>query len=199
MGTTYKGLYLPSTSETAWTASINANFTTIADALALDRFVFLPASDGLSSADAAAANVGGTFPSAIAGFSLANAATSGAYWTFCMPADASDDVITIRPAWVPGSTDPAAHSVQWSVELKSIYASGVGSTVSAAGGTLTLTGVAAARTADTFVLETGTTTSTNRSAGDIIRLNLSRIGADAADTYVGSVKLVGVRIDYATG
>lgn len=43
---------------------------------------------------------------------------------------------------------------------------------------------------------TGGQTSTGRAAGDLFRMEVQRIGADVADTYVGVVNLLGLIVSY---
>jgi hypothetical protein len=136
----------------------------------------------------------GTPPNAIDGVQLADGLTSGAYCNFIMPVDVITGTVTVRPMWAPGATDGTAHTVRWQMNIKVLNAADV----TAAGTTVTWTGVSAARTVNVEVLETGqVSTGVSPVAGDRVRLEIQRLGADGADTYVGAVNLLGVRIDYA--
>lgn len=136
----------------------------------------------------------GTNPDAVPVLTLADAATSGGVWTFAVPHDWASGVLTAQPIWAPGSTDAVAHTVRWSLDVKALAAA---ADVTAAGTTTNFTGTSAARTANLVVKDTATSTGVTPAAvGDLIRLNLRRIGADGADTYVGVVNLLGVLITY---
>jgi hypothetical protein len=161
----------------------------------ITRSIFLNA-DNAKLADTVAAtfaNIGAApdFTSVVA---YADAATQGAIWNFQVPLDWASGVITIQPVWSPGATDAVAHTVRWSYIAKTIAA---GSTVTAAGTTVTWTGASAARTVGVVVFDTATsTTLTPAAAGDLFRICVRRIGADAADTYVGVVNLIGLIVTY---
>ena len=125
---------------------------------------------------------------------LIDGSLMGARWVFQVPKDWASGVITIQPVWTPGSTDAVAHTVRWTMDTKMMAS---GSDPTAAGATVTFTGASAARTANLVVYDTATsTTVTPAAAGDLIRLYLARNGADAADTYVGNVDLLGVIVTY---
>jgi hypothetical protein len=135
----------------------------------------------------------GTPPNAIDGVQLADALTSGAYCNFIMPVDVTTGLVTVRPVWVPNATDGVAHTVRWQMNIKIISAADV----TAAGTSVAWTGVSAARTINVEVLETGqASTGVSPAANDRVRLEVQRIGGDAADTYVGAVNLIGIRVDY---
>lgn len=124
----------------------------------------------------------------------ADGATQGAHWSFMVPADWASGGLTVVPVWSPGATDGTAHTVRWSFKAKKMDA---GSTVTAAGTTTTFTGDSAARTVDVLVYETGSSMNvTPAAAGDLQRIEVRRIGADAADTYVGVVNLLGLIVSY---
>jgi hypothetical protein len=142
---------------------------------------------------ATAANIGAA-PDLTGVVAYADAATQGAIWNFMVPSDWASGAITIQPVWSPGATDGVAHTVRWSYIAKAIAA---GSTVTAAGTTTTWTGASAARTVGVVVYDTATsTTITPAAAGDAFRIMVRRIGADAADTYVGVVNLIGLIVSY---
>jgi hypothetical protein len=128
---------------------------------------------------------------------LADGSTQGAYCCFATPADLVVGGYTVRPMWAPSATDATPHTVRWQVTVRRLFA---GNNVTSAGTATAWTGDSAARTADLYVEETGTTVGATTEDSDQVRLNLNRLGADANDTYVGDVRLIGIRIDYtATG
>jgi hypothetical protein len=124
---------------------------------------------------------------------LADGVTNGGYLPFVMPSDAQTNTVTVRPVWTPVSSDATPHTVRWQIIIKNV------SNVDFTGTPTTIawTGDSAARTMNVDVLETGqVSTGVNCAAGDRITLELARLGADGADTYVGTVDLCGIRIDY---
>lgn len=154
--------------------------------------LFLPAADAKLDS-ATAANVGAS-PDLTGVVAYADAATQGAIWSFMVPSDWVSGVITLQPVWSPGSTDGTSHTVRWSMTAKTAAA---GTTVTSAGTTTAFTGSSAARTVGVLVYDTATsTTLTPAAAGDLFRFTLQRIGADANDTYVGVVNLLGVIVSY---
>jgi hypothetical protein len=166
-----------------------------ADHTDITRKLWLNAATGKLSdtVPATAANIGAA-PDLTEVVAYADAATQGAIWNFMVPADWASGVITIQPVWSPGATDGVAHTVRWSYIAKAVAA---GSTVTAAGTTTTWTGASAARTVGVVVYDTATSTGiTPAAAGDAFRIMVRRIGADAADTYVGVVNLIGLIVSY---
>jgi len=156
------------------------------------RKLFLPAAEAKLDS-ATAANIGAS-PDLTGVVAYADAATQGAFWSFMVPDDWDSGVITLQPVWSPGSTDGTAHTVRWSIIAKTVAN---GTTVTAAGTTTTFTGSSGARTVGVVVYDTATsTTLTPAAAGDVFRFTLRRIGADGADTYVGTVNLLGVIVSY---
>jgi hypothetical protein len=136
----------------------------------------------------------GAVPDQIMTLRYADAATGDAYWSFIIPSDWASGVITAQPYWSPGSTDGVAHTVRWQYGAAS---KAVGGDVDSAGTTTAWTGASATRTATIMVIDTATSTGvTPGAAGELFKLNVARIGADGADTYVGTVDLVGVLITY---
>lgn len=125
------------------------------------------------------------------GYTLVDANTRAAYGMMIqVPAEMFFGQITIRPAWVAQSTDAANHAVRWiiySAKLISGSANGANSETQ-------FTGNAIAHTADYYYEETGA--SILVSPGDVIKLGIGRVGGAGADSYVGDVALVGVRVDY---
>jgi hypothetical protein len=125
---------------------------------------------------------------------FADAITSGCITTFVMPDDAQTALISIRPMWVPDTSDATPHTVRWQMIVLDITTADVTS----AGTTITWTGGSAARTANVAVVDVyqATTGVVTIGAGDLVRIEIQRLGADGADTYVGGVVLLGLHIDY---
>lgn len=156
------------------------------------RKLFLPAAT--AKLDVATAVNLGASANLLGAVAYADAATQGAFWTVEVPADWASGVITVQMVWSPGATDGVAHTVRWSMTCKTLAA---GVTVTAAGTTVAFTGSSAARTIAVLVYDTATsTTLTPAAAGDLFMIEVQRIGADAADTYVGVVNLVGLIVSY---
>lgn len=136
----------------------------------------------------------GTVPSAIAGIRLDDGVTDGFYFSRHVPSDAvAGQPLTITIFWVPVATDAGSNAVRWSVEAAAIAA---GTDATAAGTTTAFTGSAAARTANITVVETTTQILAAVNAGEMVKVNVRRLGADAADTYVGNLWVIGVRLNY---
>jgi hypothetical protein len=154
------------------------------------RSLFIDAS--MLRLDAAQGVKIGTPPNAVDAVSLADGVTSGAYCNFNMPVDVITGAVTIRPQWAPGATDGTAHTVRWQRNIKILTAADV----TAAGESTAWTGASAARTVNVEVLEPGAATTITPAADDRIRLEIQRLGGDGADTYLGAVQLLGIRIDY---
>lgn len=158
----------------------------------ITRKILLLAAD--AKLDVATAVNLGASANLLGAVAYADAATQGAFWTFEVPADWASGVITIQPVWSPGSTDGVAHTVRWSMTCKTLAA---GVTVTAAGTTVAFTGSSATRTVAVLVYDTATsTTLTPAAAGDLFMVEIQRIGADANDTYVGVVNLIGAIVSY---
>jgi hypothetical protein len=151
--------------------------------------------DSMPSADGGTTSVHGTaVPNQVSTWLLADAATQGMFGQFGLPSDTkANSNLSATIIWTPVTTDGTAHTVRWSINAFSITN---GATIDTAGTTTTFTGASAARTVKVAVFETTTQFLTGVNAGELVRFNLRRIGADAADTYVGSVHVEGIRIDY---
>lgn len=164
-----------------------------ADHTNVTRQLYLPAAIGTPQVGALASL--GTYPNILRVTTLADAInTNGMFWHFTVPDDWASGSLTIRPIWVPGSTDAVAHTVRWQFDAKALAAS---VDVTAAGTTVTWTGDSAARTANQIVYDTPTdTTVTPSAAGEVFRFAITRLGSDGADTYVGVVNLAGVLVSY---
>jgi hypothetical protein len=129
----------------------------------------------------------------LATVNLADGATQGIYTLVGFPLGMPDNTAVIRPVWTPSATDAAGTAaVRWTMNQRTLTA---GADVTAAGTVATWTGDAAAKTANRRVVETGTAGISLVGAAQL-RLALSRVGADAADTYVGDVRLLGIRVDF---
>lgn len=162
-----------------------------ADHLDITRYLWLDR-DSTPTADAGVASKVGVEPDAATAWLLADAATQGMYGQFGMPADAkAATAINATIFWSPQGAVTGA--VRWSLDA---LAFGAGNDVRAAGTTTAFTGSSAARTVGTIVAEATTQILASTNAGDIIRFNVRRIGADAADTYASGVLVVMIRIDY---
>lgn len=181
---------------TASSVGASANPHTAADHTdATNSFDLIAAAATLDSGTAATV---GAAPNAIKAVALADAATQGCYWAFMVPFDWTSGVLSVQPIWVPGSTDAVSHAVRWSAVAKVITANNTVD-VTGAGTTVTWTGQSQTRTANILVGGAETITSltlTPANNANFVMLNLRRIGADAADTYVGVVNLVAVRVTY---
>lgn len=157
----------------------------------ITRSLYLRGKDaGLDSGTAA---VIGTTPNIIAVLALADAATEGGYWTFGLPSDWASGDLTAQIIWSPGATDATPHTVRWTMTARMIRDALAEFDAPV---TTTFTGASAARTQDTTVFDTVTAMGLSPVAGDLCRLEIERIGADAADTYVGVVNLIGVIVSY---
>jgi hypothetical protein len=162
-----------------------------ADHVDIVRSFFLPAREAGVDGTSTLINVGAS-PSLSLAVNYPDAATSGAFWTFTVPADLSGPALTIQPLWTPAATDATAHTVRWQLSTKVLA---TGSDVTAAGTTTAFTGVSAARTLNILVTDTAQAT-VACALNDRIRLSLQRLGADALDTYVGAVRLLGIFVTY---
>jgi hypothetical protein len=179
-------------------ANLKAYLKTYFDTLYLSqvptRSLFVPAYKA-SDMDGGTVVQLGSVPDSISVVQLADAATQGFYALFsAAPKDAlANQPLNIRIVWSPGSTDASSHTVRWSVDERNITS---GSTVAGAGTTTAWTGDSAARTAGVAVIESAHQINATLSADFLIRINIRRVGADAADTYVGAVNVIGFFLDY---
>lgn len=157
-------------------------------------FMLTPAGAGLDGTALATA-AGAVSPNFVPIIRYTDGLRQGAYWTFMVPLDWASGVITIQPVWAPSVTDTTPPSaVRWSMSARDLPA---GNTIINAGTVTTWTGVDANKTLNQHVYDTATSTGvTPAAAGGLFRLELERIGGDAADTYVGNVELSGVIVTY---
>jgi hypothetical protein len=195
MGTNYKGLYLPVTSEVGWQTLINDNFSTLID---LAGTQYLPAAVGLNEAGTAP-SVGGTFPNQYRVHVLPNGSTAGVQWVFCLFHAAATSTFTVRPFWQPQTTDATAHSVRWQMSVKRFDTTGTTTGgVNGVGTVQEWTGDSAVHSGAITYLETGLATTVTVPPNCPVRLAVSRLGGDALDTHVGDINLHGVIVE-ATG
>lgn len=185
-----------STGADTGTGDVTVNLTSHDNTLHTDtvRYFWL-SRDDLPSADAGTPSVqGAATPNQVSTWLLADAATQGMFGQFTMPWDTvANTNISIAILCGPVTTVAGATAVRWSINALKL-AAGVDS--GAAGTTTTFTGSNAARTLRIMWLETETQILTGLTAGDLVRLNVRRVGADAADTYTGGVHVVGIRVTY---
>ena len=143
--------------------------------------------------DSAGSVTMGSPPNSVKASALADATTSGVLFCFQMPADAVGGAVTIRPVWAPNSTISSSHAVRWQMNIK-LLTSG---DVSASGGETAWTEAVSAWTASYVNKAAGQNSgSVQPAAGDVVRLNLRRLGSDAADTATTIVNLIGIIIEY---
>ncbi len=155
--------------------------------------IFLSTRNALT--DSSTASARGTAPDATALTSLADAATQGTtFFPVQIPRDAKPaSPLNIVLSWEAGTTDASAHTVAWSVDAL-ILSSGVAA--NATGATTAFTGTSSAHTQFQMFYEPATQILASANPGDVIRLNVRRVGADGADTYVGAVEQVGAELQY---
>lgn len=158
------------------------------------RELFLEATTAMTDSGTLA-NLGAS-PNLSRYVALADAATQGCFWTFQIPFDWDGGNIFAQPIWVPGATDAVAHTVRWNYVAKRVIAA----TDVTAGGTATAwTGASSARTVNLAVFDTSTSIGVAPVvSGGLMTLTVQRVGADAADTYVGVVNLMGVLLTYTS-
>lgn len=158
------------------------------------RFLYIP-TEAMALDSGTRGNLG-TAPDNTEIITLADAATQGVVFGFAIPGDwvAASAVTLQNIYWAPSATDGTAHTVRWSVDAKHVPSL---TDITAAGTTNAFTGPSSAKTANQLQIEApGQGLGTPAAAGDYLRINLRRLGSDGADTYVGNVQLVGVRIQY---
>lgn len=187
------GKWAPSDHRHPLTVVASANPHGFADHTDLTRGILHLIPDDATLDVATLATVG-SVPNAIRAINYADAATQGAYWMFPVPLDWASGPILVQPLWSPSATDATPHTVRWQMTVKDLTGA---SDVTAAGTTTTWTGDNSARTVNLLVYETAvSTTITPAATGDLIKIEVLRLGADAADTYVGAVRLHALIITY---
>ena len=138
----------------------------------------------------------GTPPEAHYVASLANGSTQGVENHFGLPTDiAAGSSLSVSVVWRAAGTDASAHSVVWTVNAKSLIS---GASTTATGTTTQWTGSSGARTIGDLVVEPSQQilSSVGLYSQEIIRLNISRVGGDAADTYNTTAGFMGAWIVY---
>lgn len=155
--------------------------------------IFLSTRNGLT--DSSTSTTRGSAPDATALVSLADGATQGTtFFPVQVPRDAKPaSPLTIILSWEAGSTDAVAHTVAWSVDAL-ILSSGIAA--NAAGTTTAFTGTSSAHTQFQMFYESATQILASVNPGDVIRVNVRRVGADGTDTYVGAVEHLGAELQY---
>jgi hypothetical protein len=157
------------------------------------RFFTTARSDWLNL-DSGTQSLPGTVPDAVLGMDLVDAATQGTVATFAIPSDAvPGQPLLASPYWIASANDATPHTVRWSADCLILAA---GSSAIVAGTTVAYTGDSAARTINVLVTETAVQWLAAVNPADVIRADIRRVGADAADTYSGTVRLVGVMLTY---
>jgi len=167
----------------------SANPHGIADHTDVTRSIWLPVHDGVVLDGGTLSSLGAA-PDIIRTISMADAATSGAAWAFAVP----DDWVSGLTAqiYVVGATTTTG-TIRWSMDAKSVAA---GSSVTAAGTTTAFTG-SSITTINLLVKDTATSLGiTPAAVGDLVMLDIRRIGTDGGDTYAATAHMLGVRIDY---
>lgn len=137
----------------------------------------------------------GATPDLVQVISLADGSTQGCYWTMGTPSDWTSGNFSAQVFWIAGTTDAVSHAVRWTLNAKVVAAGGTD--VTAAGTSTPWTGNSGARTINLTANETAQDTGVAPAAAtDRLMLNLRRIGANAADTYLGTVHVFAVRVTY---
>jgi hypothetical protein len=135
----------------------------------------------------------GTAPNIIATIACQKPGSSGAYFAWEVPQDASPaQPLTVEIHWVAGSTE-TAKAVRWSINAKKINA---GTDVTAAGTTTAFAGTNSNKTVNVSVDEAVKTVLSSVSAGDVIRVSVRRISGDASDTLTGTAYISGCSMGY---
>lgn len=163
-------------------------------AATVTRTLWVPGNLLIAGLDTGTSTPIGTAPDILGAVALADAATQGFHFTIATPNDWSSGAITYTIYWSPGSTDAVAHTIRWSTDvLKHVTGTTL---VNAAGTTTAFTGTSLARTVNVLYAELAQTLYTPTTAGELGRVDIRRVGADAADTYVGVVRVHGVLLSY---
>ena len=144
-------------------------------------------------ADGATATNSGSNPEAYPTFQLADAATQGVYTVRQLPRDAKTASPSSVILWWASSLNENGTAVRFSINAVALA---VGSVVSGTGTTTAFTGTSANKSSQVLIGEIATQVLASSSPGDLIRLNVRRLGADALDTYTGTVRLVGIELQY---
>jgi hypothetical protein len=138
----------------------------------------------------------GAAPDAVRAVQLADGVIQGVAFSFVVPNDYASSFMYFWPIWSPGSTDAGLHAVQW--QWDALQRAG-GQSIVAAGTTVAWTGRKQANAAGVKVVEAPQQLGILGGAmtkGAVVRFNIRRLGSDGADTYVGAVNLLEVRVRY---
>lgn len=158
----------------------------------ITRSVWVP--NAIFSLDSATSSNSGSNPEAYPVRILADATTQGVYVLVQLPKDTKAATALNLIIWWASDKSESGTTVAWSINAKNLVA---GDLASAAGTTTTFTGSSLNRTAAGFIAaETTTQILASVSAGDLLRINARRVGADAADTYTGTVRVLGFELQY---
>ncbi len=158
----------------------------------ITRSVYVDARIRMSS-DGSADTTAGTVPDAIGIKTLTKSPPQGAYFNMLVPGDAKPaSPINIVLYWAP-SAGQAASAVRWSIVATQLAAGAdIGTT-----GTLTdFTGDGGGKSLNIMIVEASTQILASATPGNLLKVSIRRLGGDALDTYSGTVRLIGARIDY---
>lgn len=159
----------------------------------ITRSLWVPARPNMVT-DGSTTGSKGTLPDSAPTLTLADAATQGAYFVWNVPKDAkAASPLSIEIRWAAGAAVVSSTSVVWSIDALVVAD---GAAISAAGTTVQFTGVAAVRADGEYEKETSTQILASVSADDLVRIDVRRLGADAADNFTATAHLVGVLLSY---
>jgi len=161
--------------------ALSANPHGIADHTDVTRSISLRPQD--ATLDTATLLEAGSTPNELQGINCADAATQGAYWQFVTPSDYASGTLSATIYWSPSVT-VASSAVRFSLTARDIAAA---ADVTTAGTTVDFTGSSETHTTPLLYKEAVTDTTVTPAAGDLIRLEVRRIGGDALDTLTASV------------
>jgi hypothetical protein len=142
--------------------------------------------------DGSTSVVHGTVPNSVPAARLADAASQGIVFLVAVPADGVTGAMNIIIVWTPQAT-VAASAVRWEITAKVIASA---SDVTAAGTTTTFTGASSTHTVDIEYQEASTQILASVAANDIVKLEVRRLGSDAADTLTTGADLIGCFLLY---
>ena len=162
-----------------------------ADHSDVTRSVWLPVSDGVV-ADGGVLVSHGTEPDSVRAIELADAASAGAQWTWMVPEDYTGAGINVEIYHAGAGT--VAGSVRWELKALDLIE---GANIVAAAGSVLFTGQAPT-TADLLVVEASQAVALTLVAGELVRLSVRRLGADGADNYTATTRLIGIRLFYTS-
>lgn len=154
------------------------------------RTVWIPASQW--NLDGATRVTRGTLPNGYDAIQLDNAVTEGAYILFQMPEDATANQ---TPSFLLYFTGDGSAAADVRVQTNILTVNPLGGDLVAAGtteaATFEISGTADAGDFPLTAFNGGTA-----SQGHFVRVHVSRVGGDAADTYTGAVFFLGAELDY---